>query len=65
MHKAQQNAAVDRKIRNSLRFSLIFGLAFLGSIGSTIFLSLKYDVPYTDCRAAAGTSALSDWKGER
>ncbi len=36
------------QVRSHLGFFLIFGLAFLGSIGSTIFLSLKYDVPYTE-----------------
>jgi MFS family permease len=36
------------KVRPFLGFALIFSVALLGSIGSTIFLSLKYDVPYTE-----------------
>ncbi len=36
------------QVRSHLGFFLIFGLALLGSIGSTIFLSLKYDVPYAE-----------------
>jgi MFS family permease len=35
-------------LRPFLGFSLIFAVALLGSVGSTIFLSLKYDVPYTE-----------------
>ena len=36
------------KVRPFLGFTLIFSVALAGSIGSTIFLSLKYDVPYTE-----------------
>jgi MFS family permease len=36
------------KVRPFLGFTLIFSVALLGSIGSTVFLSLKYDVPYTE-----------------
>jgi MFS family permease len=36
------------KVRPFLGFTLIFSVALLGSIGSTIFLSLKYDVPYSE-----------------
>jgi MFS family permease len=36
------------KVRPFLGFTLIFSVALPGSIGSTIFLSLKYDVPYTE-----------------
>lgn len=35
-------------VRPFLGFALTFAVALLGSIGSTIFLSLKYDAPYTD-----------------
>ncbi|UCF98100.1 MAG: MFS transporter [Spirochaetaceae bacterium] len=36
------------KVRPSLGFFIIFGVAMVGSIGSTIFLSLKYDAPYSE-----------------
>ena len=36
------------RVRPFLGFTLIFAVALLGSIGSTIFLSLKYDVPYSE-----------------
>jgi len=35
-------------VRPFLGFTLIFSVALLGSIGSTFFLSLKYDVPYSE-----------------
>jgi MFS family permease len=35
-------------VRPFLGFTLIFCVALLGSIGSTVFLSLKYDVPYSE-----------------
>ena len=35
-------------VRPFLGFTVIFSVALLGSIGSTVFLSLKYDAPYTE-----------------
>jgi MFS family permease len=42
---------LDRfEVRPFWGFTIIFSLALLGSIGSAVFLSLKYDFPYAEAR---------------